>query len=273
MSASVVRHTSKSTTARIFLSIFVVLVYFLNPIPYSKAKGHILSTRTWLRTGSFVFPEPSEWRARHDAQPGSDPMTIHGEHGVRDGYIYPKYPPGTCILLAPLDILARLVSHVTGPRLAILPDEESEVVIINCLGTLVWSAGSVATLGVLIWWAAGRITPDSRVRLATVALTIFGTILFYHGTGLFTKPISCAFTFAGFLLLWRLKTNPAHGHLFAALAGFLLGFAVSIDYQVGITLVFVAIYAALVLPYRQTAAFCFGAGVPVRLIQRLTMSL
>ncbi len=190
--------------------------------------------------------------------------------GIR--HVYPAKAPGTALFgLAPF----WLVSRALAP-FALAPALHWHLVAylttILTIGLL--SAASAAVLFRLIM----SMTGDARASLLAVLAVWLGSIAFPFSTVFFSHQQVAALLVFAFAILYRLRrtdraASPWRRAAAVALAGFLIGFAVTSEYPAALAGALLATYFAFLLwqfvrPLRTTAALgaAFAAGIGLGLV-------
>src|SRR5215212_4266471 len=143
-----------------------------------------------------------------------------GDTATHGGHLYAAKPPGLALATVPWFAAV----SATGVRTTGEPTRP--IWLMNLWGSVL----PALLLIICIWWLAERLEPG--LGLLTATIVGLGTMVLAFATLFFSHSLSTLLGFLPFAVLWKERHGPPRLRL-VALAGLLIGFGCTVDYQIG----------------------------------------
>lgn len=188
--------------------VFVLYAASSNGIVSSNDGSHVALVKAIVEDGTFAID-------RHIG------FTRNLDYAEYDGRVYSDRPPGTALLTVPFYALLRWAGHRW------FTDPDHFILVGLSLVPALFGAASVLLVGATARMGGARFI----WALFAAALYAFGTVQWRYGSALFSHGISAFFMLSIAFIVLRAeiknRTLTAGGK---ALLGFLLGYALTVDY-------------------------------------------
>jgi hypothetical protein len=216
-----------------------------------------LSRREWwlfvllLVCYTYFFPRYDDWNANsrfaliaaiaHERRLQIDSNVARtGDYAEFDGHYYSTKPPVPALLGVPVEVLAESLYRVVTLRLGSPTIAADSWLRMQLAVTWTVIALPAAALGVILFRTLARLGASKRARLIIVLGYGLGSSAFTYAGNFYSHQLSAVLLFACFVLLWRVRPV---GRSTLALAGTLLGLALTSEYSTALVVAPLSLYA------------------------------
>src|SRR3989344_3807368 len=244
----------RKTEVKLFFTIFLVYLFFLSDYGGNWMADSIIdSAMAFVDTGEFIVD--------NYIKGPQDNAFFKGHH-------YSGFAPGASFLVMPLYLIFKPLMNIFLPTLLFNYSQiQIKVILMNIIATIFLTIPSSTLLSVLLYRFLGYFTENKKDKIWISLFFSFGTLIFVYSTGYYRRPIAILLCFLAFYLLYKMK----HQHLLITpqllfLIGFILGFAVFIEYTMFILVGFMCLYLLTFMRTKKLLWFIIGIIIPLILL-------
>jgi hypothetical protein len=243
----------KSTEAKIFLTVWVVYIFFI-----SNYGGNFMEDSSLRLTLSVV-------------DKGSVIIDDYVFKGIEDnafynGHYYSGFSPGSSFLAVPAYLVFKPIFYLLPESFHGFQNMQLELILLNIVATVFVASLLSALCAVLIYKILSQFSDNKFHKLALTFLFSFGTLFFIYSTSYSRDVLKTIFLFASFYILFGLNYGLFNRRrpLLFFLSGLFLAFCVAADYKMIIVVPLFVIY--MLFFSKKKDFFYFGVGLFIPLL-------